>query len=199
MDTFRSYTTDKRLNKIGLLLSFLFISIVSQAQYGLSVEGKYVISYSTSSFELQGNEVSTSPFHGAEANLVHRLSKSDFPVSLSALTGVRFLRGNGMLEDIPFTVVTYRLNLGLGAHYQLNEKWSFQAHYALENNLDFEKFRTQAADLFRHSILLGTNYQFHDRWGATLSYQRALAPTTQHYFITNPMHQFKAGIIFRIL
>ena len=171
----------------------------ANAQYQLSLEGNATAGINQQPIHLQKNVIETRPFVGYELNLLHNFETRFKSFVPSVRTGFRFLQTTGTINDLEFSVQTYRIHLHLGGRYHFHERFSVGLFYGVENNLDFEDFRTQTPDLLRHSLLMDANYHFHDRWSAYLGYQRALSPSAVHYFITNPKHLFRVGISYQIL
>lgn len=189
------------IQKLTLVLGWILVgqTVFAQKTYNLSLEGNYVVGTNGRSLFLQDNEINAGTFHGSEWNLVHDFNTKFHRVIPSVKTGFRHLHSTGDINGVAFNVRTVRMNLNLGAHINISDQWRAALYYGIENNIDVVDFITQAPDLFRHSMIIDVRYRINRSWNVGLSYQRAMSPLVDHYFVTNPKSLVKAGIVFRLL
>lgn len=180
-----------------ILLPFFNFSV--QAQYHLSTEVDYVFGVNSRDMSLHHARVNTNPSHGYQFMVInsYRIKESSFEPLIKL--GYKYLNSSGSMEHLTYRSETYKLAIGLGTRYHISPQFSVGALLGIENNLDFENFRTQTSDLFRYSTQVEFQYVMTKHWATTFTYDYAFYPNRDHYLFTNPQHQIKVGIIYQIL
>ena len=190
----------RNIKYIILLISALAGSFASiQAQYSLLVDAGYIMGFNTKKIVVHHDEVHHNFAHGYQLNISNRYRLKESNLELTNKMGMKSIYSTGHTHDTDFDTETYKFVLTLGALYHINPTIAVGLSFGMENNLDFEYFRTQTSDLFRYSIQPEFEYAFSKRWSATFQYFATLTPLASHYLITNPQHQVQVGLRFKVL
>jgi len=195
--------SDKKLptaHLYTLVLSLLtFFSLSSQAQYRLSTELDYVLGFNSREIYLHHAHVDANLSHGYQLSIINSYQINESSFEPLVKIGMKYLSSSGEMDGLSYSTDTYKFTMGIGSRYYVSSKISIGALFGIENNLDFEHFRTQTSDLFRYSTQAEFQYQLDNHWAAAFTYDYAFYPTRDHYLFTNPQHQMKVGVIYRIL
>lgn len=113
--------------------------------------------------------------------------------------GFKYLSIEGTSGSTDFSAETYRLILLVGADYYVNKRWRVGLDLTLENNRNFEDFRTRTNDLFRYNMPIKARYKIYKRLSVTAFYSLLLYPHVDRYLITNPEHQFGLGLHYNFI
>ncbi|UTW66350.1 outer membrane beta-barrel protein [bacterium SCSIO 12643] len=184
----------------ALIISLLTLfSLSSQAQYHLSTELDYVFGFNARDISLHHAHVDANSSHGYQFLVInsYRIKESSFEPLIKI--GFKYLHTSGEMTHLKYDSDTYKLVIGIGSRYYVSPKISVGVLLGIENNLDFDYFRTQTSDLFRYSTQAEFQYQLTKHWASTFTYDYTFYPTRDHYLFTNPQHQMRVGIIYKIL
>ena len=199
MDLFNAQ--NKRKTRLTLLIICLATALPSfvNAQYHLAVEAQYVLGFNSKEINLHHQSASENLGHGYQFMITnsYHLPQSKFEPTFKI--GTKYLYTSGQMDDLSYTTETYKFAMGLGTRYHIDSTFTVGAIFGLENNLDFDYFRTQTSDLFRYTAQGEIQYKIRPKWNAMLIYEYAFYPTSGHYLFTNPQHQIKVGFTYQIL
>lgn len=188
-----------KYTSLWIIFSLIVLSSFSHAQYRLSIEADYVSGFNSKAVHIHHAKVEPSISHGYHAAVVQGFGffKNKFEPTLKA--GMKYLYTSSELEDIPFQAGSYKMALAPGVRYRIDSTMRVGLFLGIENNLDFDEFRTKVPDLFRYTIQADFQYMLFRRFGLGLTYETVLSPASDHYLFINPRHQIRVGIIYQIL
>ena len=191
--------SNKLYIKLLLVVTLVITTSLLQAQYTLAINAAYTTGFNSKNLRVANTTVSQKWHQGYQLNLINGYQLKKSPFEITSRIGMKYLKSNGNFSQINFTTETYKILLGLGTLYHFESDVVVGAVFTLENNLDFDEFISQTADLFRYSFQGEVYYPIFNNLNAMFHYSIALSPLTDHYLITNPQHQVSLGLKFDVL
>ena len=113
--------------------------------------------------------------------------------------GFKQLYTTGSSGNQSFNSTTSKLVIQTGTDYKVLKIWRVGLDLVIENNRDFEDFRTSTTDLLRYNLQFKTGYRIYKKLFVIAYYSKTLYPGVDLYFLTNPDHQFGVGLHLNIL
>lgn len=183
----------------GIIFSLIVLSSFTHAQYRLTLEADYVAGFNAEAIHIHHANIAPSISQGYHLAIVQGFgfSKKRFEPTFKA--GMKYLYTSSELEEIPFQANSYKMALAPGVRYRIDSTMRLGLFLGIENNLDFDEFRTKVPDLFRYTLQADFHYVLFRRLGLGLTYETVLYPTSDHYLFINPRHQIRVGITYQIL
>lgn len=170
-----------------------------KAQYHLELGANYVYSFGQDEVNFQGQKYMLNTTQGFEitANNLYQFKDSAWIAVIEV--GYRQLGFSGESVDLKYNGTTHKFTAAFGARYLIQPKFRVGAYFELENNLDFEYWATQRADLLRYSVSGEIAYSPIKNLWVTALYNFAYSPITDAYVIFNPQNQFRLGLTYQFL
>lgn len=175
-------------------IGVLFVSETS-AQVNFGLDSKYIYGFPQRDFIFVNEHFDTKSAHGYGLNGLVYIKQKQWNYSIPLKVGGKFLETRGD----NFNAQTTRLHVSFGLQYEILEELKAECLFGLENNRDFEEFRSQTTDLFRYQLELGANYTFCPKLDLVIQYVYAVYPGAGVYLVFNPRHQIGIGANIFIL
>ena len=187
----------KKIILIALAMAFLLTDGLTQSR--LLIGGGYFRGAQSRTLQVWKDEVTEYKANGYTATAEYRREFTPIKTSAYLELGAKWVFSEGRTEVDAFKNETTKLIIGLGGYYQLISKWSAGLGLQIENNRDFEVFRSQTSDLFRSNLIIRTEFEILPNTLITAAYLRVLSPNVDYYLLTNPSDQFSIGFKYRLL
>lgn len=119
-------------------------------------------------------------------------------VDLRLGAGYKQLFFSGRYQSTNLSGTGSKAVIHLHGLYAITDTWKGGIGIEMENNRDFDDFRTQTSDLFRYSLKAVVNYKLSDAFSITLDYHKLLNPYSDYYLLTNPSDQLNIGVNYKL-
>ncbi len=165
---------------------------------GLEIHTSYLMGLPQKEIDLNNSTYHNNLAHGLESRICFNtwFIKSTYVISGSI--GYKYLVQTGEGVNIKYSANSNRLVLGIAVRYSIRSSSYLSLGATIENNMDFEDFRSQTNDLFRYTIEGNFQGKLTGKLFYKLGYSAAIYPINQVYTIFNPQHQLNMGLAFKI-
>ncbi len=168
-------------------------------QYNLGISSAYIVAFDHKEITFQNSEVSQNFTQGINISINNSFRFKESPFEGVFKMGFQQLYFSGDMGNLKYNGNSSKIILALGARYYFNPKIAGGIFMEMVNNLNFEDYRSKAADIYRYSICLEAQYLIFPKTNITVAYSRALYPLTSHYLIFNPINQIRMGFTYNFL
>ncbi len=181
------------------LIGFFLLSIPLNAQSNVEIGVSYAGGFNQRDLVVWNSRISPVFFTGFDLRSAYTYRFQALPFQAVGQIGYKQLRFSAdQNAEIHYSGNTQKLSLAFGGRY-LIKNWNIGAYLDIENNRDFDVFRTQTSDLLRYAGVLEVLLRIKYSLGIQFAYSRALYPLQDHYLMLNPKHQFRLGINWTLL
>ncbi len=183
----------------------LFISCITafftdlSGQANFEVEAGILGAGNRQPLEIWEKQVETDVSLGMYARLGYSYFLNPSKIQPVILVGYKFLHVEGRAENWWYSGISHRVSLDLGCRYWPLKDWGVGTLFHIENNLDFEEWRTSTNDLLRYAWSGCVLYRVSKDFKILTSYRSAVYPRFNQYFLYNPQHQVLLGLNYRLL
>ncbi len=167
-----------------------------KAQKGLFAEAGFVDAFNSRTVQVDSEPIKNYQSYGYRAGLFLNYPVKKFDVRLGA--GVKQLFFSGRYQTNNFTGNVSKFTANLSSLYRFGSSWKAGVAIDLENNRDFNEFRSKTSDLFRYNARVLVNYKISEQLFLNLDYCKALSPYEDYYLLTNPTDQITIGINYKL-
>lgn len=189
----------ERHSSFWIIISLIVLSSFARAQYQLSIEVDYVAGFNSEAIRLHHAKVKNTISNGYHLAIVQGIGFSNIKFEPTLKIGMKHLYTSSEVNEISFQASTYKLALAPGVRYKIDSIIRIGLFLGIENNLDFEEFRTKRSDLFRYTLHGDFQYALFRRFYLTVTYETVIFPIRDHYLFINPQHQIRLGVTYQIL
>ncbi len=179
------------------LVPFLFLTnFALQAQEGLYVEAGFVDAFNSRTIYIDKEPVANYQAYGYRLGAFYSYPVKNVDVRLGA--GLKQLFFSGRYQSDDFSGMAAKLTINLQGLYNFHSNWKAGLAIEMENNRDFNHFRSQTSDLFRYNVKAIINYAVSQNVFLSLDYSRAIHPYSDFYLLTNPTDQITIGVNYKL-
>lgn len=186
---------------ISFLACYSLVLFSSSAQSNIEIAASYVGGLGEDEILIWNSSINPEFSSGFDLRGIYTYKIKPAPIQAVAQLGYKQLNfsGSGSDDNSSYKGVTKKLSFALGGRYLIDDRWVAGAYLDIENNLDFDDYRTQTTDLLRYAAIVEVIYRIKYDIGISVAYSRAFYPLQDHYLIFNPANQFRLGINWAIL